>query len=268
VSGENSSATWWPRGVASVLVACVLVVGWATTTQRATSTLRASSHAASSHRAAIAHAPPSPAVKSESSASPVGSLVAWAKVGSLPIWSQPGGTAVQSLANPNNLGAPLVLLVNSTKQRWIQVYLPQRPNGSLGWTLSSDVNLVRDPERILVSLSTRSLELFNGSKVLFQTSVAVGSPDSPTPTGYFYVTEVLKLTGPPGAYGPYALGLSGFSNTYMSFDGGPGQIAIHGTDQPWVVGQYASHGCVRLKNPQITVLANQVETGTPVDIVA
>jgi lipoprotein-anchoring transpeptidase ErfK/SrfK len=158
--------------------------------------------------------------------------------------------------------------VASVRQQWVEVYLPERPNGSVGWTLASEVTLVRNPERIVVSLASRHLELLRGSQVIFQATAAVGSPDSPTPTGQFFVTEVIKVTGPPSAYGPYLLGLSGFSNTYTSFDGGPGQIAIHGTDQPWEVGQYASHGCVRLNNAEISLLANQVETGTPVDITA
>ena len=48
------------------------------------------------------------------------------------------------------------------------------------------------------------------------------------------------------------MGTSAFSNTYYSFDGGPGQVGIHGTNQPWVIGSYASHGCVRLPNNAIT----------------
>jgi lipoprotein-anchoring transpeptidase ErfK/SrfK len=117
-------------------------------------------------------------------------------------------------------------------------------------------------------LSHRHLELLHYGRVVFQSSAAVGSPESPTPTGFFFVTEVLKLTDPGDVYGPYALGLSGFSNTYYSFEGGPGQIAIHGTNQPWVIGGYASHGCVRLSNADIAVLVQQVPAGTPVDIVA
>jgi hypothetical protein len=203
---------------------------------------------------------------------PFGVLDAWAKVASLPIFARPGGNPArkpaQSLPNPNYLGAPLALLVNKVESNWLQVYLPERPNELLGWTLAKDVTMDWNPDRIEVSLSRRHLELLRFGHVVFQTTVAVGSPDSPTPTGFFYVTEVLKLTDPGDAYGPYALGLSGFSNTYYSFDGGPGQIAIHGTNEPWVVGTYASHGCVRLDNPNITTLATQVEAGTPVDITA
>jgi lipoprotein-anchoring transpeptidase ErfK/SrfK len=200
---------------------------------------------------------------------PIGVLVARSEVSSLPIWSSPvagSGGPGQDLSNPNALGAPLVLLVNAVKQNWVQVYLPQRPNESLGWTLQTDVSLVRNPEKIVVSLGQRRLELYKGSTIVYEAPVAVGSPDSPTPTGHFFVTEVLKVSGADNPYGPYALGLSGFSNTYSSFEGGPGQIAIHGTNEPWVVGQYASHGCVRLDNADITQLALQVQAGTPVEI--
>jgi lipoprotein-anchoring transpeptidase ErfK/SrfK len=196
-------------------------------------------------------------------------LVATATVPSLPIYTTPRAEGpAQTLANPNPLGAPLTLLVNAEYGGWLQVYLPERPNESLGWVTRSNVSLATDNMRIAVSLSGRTVTLYRGGVNVFEASVAVGAPDAPTPTGHFYVTEVLQLTDPGDAYGPFALGLSGFSNTYFSFEGGPGQIAIHGTDQPWVIGGYASHGCVRLTNPEITKLAIQVPAGTPVDIVA
>jgi L,D-transpeptidase catalytic domain len=198
---------------------------------------------------------------------PAGVQVAWAEVGSVPVYGQPSGSPEQSLSNPNSLGAPLVMLVHATRQGWVEVYLPERPNESLGWVPSADVRILWDDEHIVVHLDQRVVELFRGYKMVFESTAAVGSPDSPTPTGYFYVTEVLKLTEPDSAYGPYALGLSGFSGTYQTFDGGPGQIAIHGTDEPSSIGGYASHGCVRLSNPQITVLAAQVQAGTPVSVV-
>ena len=80
--------------------------------------------------------------------------------------------------------------------------------------------------------------------------------------------ELVQPGNPTGDYGPYIFGLAEFSDAYATFNGGDAQIAIHGTDQPWVVGGYASHGCVRLTNPEITKLATQVPAGTPVDIVA
>lgn len=244
----------FPYALAGLLVAGLLVVGWTGRTQSATSlklTLRL----------------PAPhVIKPANKPKPFGVLVGWAKVPSLPIFAAPGGKPSQSLPNPNSLGAPLALLVNKVRGNWVQVYLPERPNESLGWTAASDLSTEWNPDRILISLGKRHLELLRDSRVVFQANVAVGSPESPTPTGSFYVTEVLRLTDPGDAYGPYTLGLSGFSNTYYSFDGGPGQVAIHGTNEPWVIGQYASHGCVRLDNADITALATQVEAGTPVDI--
>lgn len=42
--------------------------------------------------------------------------------------------------------------------------------------------------------------------------------------------------------------------------------ALHGTDQPASIGQSVSHGCVRLRNPDITTLYHMVPLGTPVYI--
>lgn len=193
--------------------------------------------------------------------------VATANVPSLPIFPSPmASNAEEQLANPNNLGAPLVLLAVAIYPGWVQTYLPQRPNESLGWVPDTDVTLTQDPYHISVSLGARLLTLYDGDVPVFQASVAPGEPSSPTPTGSFYVTEVLKLTDPTSAYGPFALGTSGFSNTYYSFDGGPGQVALHGTNQPGLIGGYASHGCVRLTNAEVTALAMQTPPGTPVEI--
>ena len=41
---------------------------------------------------------------------------------------------------------------------------------------------------------------------------------------------------PNGAYGPYAYGLSGFSNVLDEFNGGDGVIGIHGTNEPEAIG--------------------------------
>jgi len=194
--------------------------------------------------------------------------VATAVVSSVPVYAWPDIDApvVEQLANPNDQAAPLVLLALARYGGWLQTYLPQRPNESTGWVPLSDVALTEDQYHIAVSLGARQLTVYDGDTTVFTTSVAPGAPSSPTPTGSFYVTEIFKLTSPDTAYGPYALGTSAYSNTYYSFDGGPGQIAIHGTNEPWLIGGYASHGCVRLANAAITTVAGLVPQGTPVEI--
>ena len=176
------------------------------------------------------------------------------------------GTAIANLSNPNNLGAPLVFLVQSALGDWLNVLLPQRPNESNGWIQASQVKLYSDDFNVVIHLSTHTLQLYQDGRVVQTHPVAIGNAASPTPPGQFYVTELLASGNPNGAYGPYAFGLSDFSDTYSEFDGGPGQIAIHGTDQPWVIGTSASHGCIRLENSQLTQLVKVLPVGTPVSI--
>ena len=46
--------------------------------------------------------------------------------------------------------------------------------------------------------------------------------------------------------------------------GGP--IAIHGTDDPAMIGSAVSHGCLRIHNADIRRLLRLAEEGTPVEI--
>ncbi len=194
------------------------------------------------------------------------SVVATVQVPSLPLSPSPGAPAVKSLANPNYLGAIVVLLVTGIQADWVQAYIPIRPNETTAWFPASDVTLSFAPCHIAIGIGAHKLVLYCGNTQVFTAPVATGAPDSPTPTGTYFVAYIVKLTDPGDAYGPYALGTSAFSNTYFSFEGGPGQVGIHGTNQPWVIGSYASHGCVRLNNGDITALAQQIVPGTPVVI--
>ena len=39
---------------------------------------------------------------------------------------------------------------------------------------------------------------------------------------------------------------------------------IHGTNQPWTIGQAMSSGCIRMANDDVTHLYEQVDIGTKV----
>ncbi|MGY9082094.1 MAG: L,D-transpeptidase [Acidimicrobiales bacterium] len=45
------------------------------------------------------------------------------------------------------------------------------------------------------------------------------------------------------------------------------KVAIHGTNRPDVLGQYASNGCIRLPNDVISMSAAEVQVGTRVDLI-
>ena len=69
-----------------------------------------------------------------------------------------------------------------------------------------------------------------------------------------------------GPYGTHAYGLSGFSETLDSFNGGDGVIGIHGTNDPGSLGTDVSHGCIRVANDVIDEMATFLPLGTPVEI--
>jgi lipoprotein-anchoring transpeptidase ErfK/SrfK len=47
---------------------------------------------------------------------------------------------------------------------------------------------------------------------------------------------------------------------------GSSMYRIHGTNQPWTIGQNVSSGCIRMMNEDVIDLYNRVPVGTPVDV--
>ena len=149
---------------------------------------------------------------------------------------------------------------------FIRVLMPLRPNGTVGWVKASDVTLDRLQYRIVIEVDRNMLTVEGNDGVIVSTKVALGTNNTPTPTGLFYVREIVPQANPKGGLGPVALGLSGLSEELRSFAGGFGRVAIHGTNAPGKLGGDVSHGCVRMDNPNITKLAKLLPLGTPVEI--
>ena len=184
----------------------------------------------------------------------------WLAVYKLPRAKKP----VTRLHNPGSSGAPRVLLVHSWGGRWVHVYLPLRPNGSTGWVRAEAVKLLRNPYRVVVRLRTHRMYVFRGQKLFLKAKTVVGKPSTPTPKGTFFIVDLLRPPDPNGAYGPYTYDLSAHSDVLKTFAGGDGHVAIHGTNEPWLLGQSASHGCIRVSNPVIRKLERVLPLGTPV----
>lgn len=176
----------------------------------------------------------------------------------------PGG---RTLPNPTVEDVPLVMLVRQDQGEWLQVQVNTRPNGATAWIKRSDVSLRTVPNHIVIELGARRLTVYHGASSIWSTSVAPGKVESPTPTGSFYVDILAKPSNPNGDYGPYQISFTGFSTVYERFGAGNGQVAMHGTNRPELIGSPASHGCVRLSNPDITHLLGLAPQGTPVDVV-
>lgn len=163
-------------------------------------------------------------------------------------------------------GSPRALLVVDDADGWLEVQVPARPNNGTGWIEEGQVDLVEGTHAVTVDLAARHLTVTQGDEVVLETAVAIGAPDAPTPTGTFAIVDRLQTPDAGGPYGPFALGLGGFSETLSEFGGGNGQIAIHGTDAPTSIGQNVSHGCIRVPNEVVLQLADLLPLGTPVTI--
>jgi len=179
---------------------------------------------------------------------------------------------ISSFTNPNRHGTELVFQVLAepgsglVESGWLPVLLPMRPNGTVGWIRAEEVDLTRNPYRIEVDVDDFTLTVFRNDELYFRTVVGIGEGDTPTPYGSFYLTDLLRPSDPTGIYGPYAYGLSGFSESLASFNGGAGVIGIHGTNQPSALGTRVSHGCIRVSNTSISEMATFLPLGTPVTI--
>lgn len=148
---------------------------------------------------------------------------------------------------------------------WYRVKLPMRPNGAVGYVRPADVLVQKVTTRIVVDLSARTLRLFRRGRLVLTTTVGVGSPATPTPTGRYFVDQRIVTTDPGGPFGPAVLGVSAFSEVLTGWaQGGP--IAIHGTDAPWSVGMAASAGCIRVPNATLRRIFRVTPAGSPVII--
>lgn len=186
----------------------------------------------------------------------------------MPVYDAPGGHVVRTLGNPGLLGAPLTFLQLERRPGWLKVSLPVRPNGSTGWVRADQVTVRAVPWRVVIDQSAHTLRLYREDRLVRTYPVGVGKGSTPTPVGTFYLQVLVATGSPDGAYGPYAFGLSGFSDVLTSFNGGDGVIGLHGTNEPDSVGRDVSHGCLRMRNADITELAGLLPLGTPVQILA
>jgi hypothetical protein len=164
--------------------------------------------------------------------------------------------------------ANIVLVLGHRSERgalWVHVRLAVLPNNTTGWLPRSALggyhfvhtHLVVDLERLTAILLADGL-------AVFRAPVGVGQEQWPTPAGSFYVREKLSRFASP-FYGPVAFGTSARSSVLTDWPSG-GFVGIHGTNQPELVPGRVSHGCIRLRNPDIVRLNRLMPVGTPITI--
>jgi L,D-transpeptidase catalytic domain len=162
----------------------------------------------------------------------------------------------------------IVALLESRRikgREWVKVRLAKLPNSSVGWVRRADLGafrLVRT--RLLVNRANYTATLYRAGKKVFRAPIGVGLSQWPTPRGEYYIRMKLCCYGNP-VYGPYAFGLSARSAVLTDWPGG-GFIGIHGTNSPGLIPGRISHGCIRMRNGDITRLNRLMPVGTPVSV--
>lgn len=108
---------------------------------------------------------------------------------------------------------------------------------------------------IEIDLEQTTLTLKEGGTIVSTYPVAVGKPETPTPTGFWKIIQ--KTPNPGGDFGA----------RWMRISVPWGGYGIHGTDEPESIGMAASHGCVRMYNEDVIELYDTVPLGTAVEII-
>lgn len=120
---------------------------------------------------------------------------------------------------------------------------------------------------VLVDVNKNREYVFRDGKLLMENLVSTGSltrfkSSYYTPLGEWKIVEK-KKTNPKSEFGPYFLRLAKLDGKHFV----PTSLALHGTNEPELLGQSASHGCIRHANEAISHLFQILPIGTIVETI-
>jgi lipoprotein-anchoring transpeptidase ErfK/SrfK len=165
-------------------------------------------------------------------------------------------------------GRRTVMPVTAQSRTRVRVRLARRPDESQVWVRRRAVTLSFTRYAVLIDISQHRLYLFKAGRQLATYPVGVGLPQTPTPTGTYFIAFHAPPNGP--GYGPVMLETSAHSRVFQSFEGGNDAIiALHGpitSESDAQIGKNGtaiSNGCIRMHNNQLVKVA-RVPDGTPI----
>ena len=184
------------------------------------------------------------------------------------VHAHPGGRVIGTIANTTPLGSHSWAWAFKTTrdQTWAKVGLTWQPNGRTGWIRLAHRRRIHTAYWVEADLSRRTLSLMRGRHRLVVFRAGIGAPISPTPTGHFYVTDLVPTGDPSGPFGWFAFGLSGHQPHLPPGWSGGNQLAIHGTNAPSTIGAAASAGCLHVTSAALATLKRHLRLGSPVVI--
>ena len=174
----------------------------------------------------------------------------------LAVHDAPGGAAFARLP-AMQLNNPTWVPVIAHSGDWARILLPSRPNGSTGWVRLGGperTEQARSPYVVDIDVDARRLELREDGHPIGTWTVGVGAAKSPTPRGRTFVMAAIEET--VTKFSPVILPLGTHSETFSTYGGGPGTVALHGWPDPSVFGKGSSDGCVRVPDDALRTLTS------------
>lgn len=152
---------------------------------------------------------------------------------------------------PKLLSIATVLLISlfawiNVLQQWYEIELAAIPN--------QPTEAPKGSISIHIKIPSRTLEVHENNTVYKTYRVAVGKSETPTPVGEWVIIWKSYRAGDI------------FGTRFLALNVPWGGYGIHGTNQPWSIGNYASHGCIRMRNKDVEELYEWIPIGTPVTI--
>jgi L,D-transpeptidase-like protein len=169
-------------------------------------------------------------------------------------------------ASSKYYGFPITIWIEATNTAgtWGKVQLPYSWPRTKGWIRLAGLPRLRATVVVSVDLSEHTVRVYRSGKLRYRVRAATGAPSSPTPPGHYVVTDRVPFSG--GTLGSFAFGISGIQPRLPSGWSGGDQLAIHGTNQPWLIGRSVSAGCIRVTEWSLDRLKPLLRLGTPVVI--
>jgi lipoprotein-anchoring transpeptidase ErfK/SrfK len=133
--------------------------------------------------------------------------------------------------------------------------------GTPGPKVAPGTDATAEPKRfVLVSIPDRKLALLEDGNAVKVYRVAVGSSNSPSPSGEFAIIN--RITNPTYYHPHVVIPASEDSPIGTRWVGlNHKGYGIHGTNEPRSIGRAASHGCIRMSNRDIAQFQSGADRG-------
>ena len=176
------------------------------------------------------------------------------------------------ISNPGPFeGTRILETTGRETEEFVEVILPVTPNNTSGWLIKEDITIAESENLIIIDLSERKAALYVGADLIAEAPVAIGAPNTPTPALEAIIDAIWERSSSetklPSLYGQRLFGLNKHSEALSDFDGRRPALAIHGTDEPDLIGSAVSNGCIRMHNDDMAIFAEHVTLGTRVSII-